>query len=93
MNRENNIQILNQLCESLKNKNLNLENDSNNYLFNEITSIIKALRINSVNCINFIKKIKEIYNSKIGKYNINLVYKKRLYDNGYILKMTNDMKF
>jgi len=93
LNRENNIQILHKLCELLKNKNLNLENDSNNYLFNEITSIIKALRINSVNCINLIKKIKELYNSKIGKYNINRVYKEHLYDNGYILKMKKDMKF
>ena len=91
--RENNIQILNKLCESLDNKNLNLENDNNNPLFNQITTIIKELRVNSVNCINLIKKIKEIYNSKIGKYNIHRVYKERLYDNGYILKMKKDMKF
>ena len=92
-NREKNIEILKELCYLLDKKKLDLEKDKNNKLLTDIVSIIQNLRVDSINCILIIKKIKEIYNSNSEKYNVDKIYKDHLYDKKYTLKMKKDMLF
>ena len=94
-NRESNIQSLKQLDKSLQNY-IN-DNDRNKIesIIPTINQLINEIRINSINIVNYMVKIRETssYNSNREKYNLNNINKAYLYDNDYLINMENDMNF
>ena len=91
--RDSNIANLKKIDESLQNK---LNNNSiNNSLIEYIIKIINDLRINSVNIIMNMNKLREnsSYGKIKGKFNFNKVNKAYNYNKDYLLKMKNDMNF
>ena len=63
--------------------------------FDKISNIIKFLRINAVNIILQIEKIREkcSYCELKGKYILNNANKSYLYDENYLVNMPNNIKF
>ena len=64
-------------------------------LFDKIQNIIKYLRINAVNIINQISKVREIssYYEMRGKWDPDKANKAYLYNNNYLLNMRKNIKF
>ena len=92
-NREKNINDLkkfDQIIESTSNNN-NLKNS----VLTDIQNTIKSLRINSINVVHYMNKIKEIssYNLQKGKYNLDKLNSAYLYDENYLIKMKKDVNF
>jgi hypothetical protein len=94
-NREKNIEDLKKFDEIIETTFPDKEQQLNDQLLLDIQNCIKALRVNSVNIINYMNKIREIstYNSQKGKYNLDKLNSAYLYDPNYLSKMRNDMDF
>ena len=94
-NREKNIEDLKKFDEIIETTFPDKEQQLNDQLLLDIQNCIKALRVNSVNIVNYMNKIREIstYNSQKGKYNLDKLNSAYLYDPNYLSKMRNDMDF
>ena len=100
--RENNIHSLKRYINSLVNSNNYFEDDENekikknreNIIMN-IISLIKSLRLNSVNTVTHFLKVREIvtYYTLVGKIDLKEINKDYKYDENYLNKMKNDMLF
>ena len=100
--RENNISSLKRYVYSLVNSTNYFEDEEDekikknreNIILNMI-SLIKSLRINSVNVITHFIKVREIvtYYNLVGKIDMKLINKEYKYDENYLIKMKNDMYF
>ena len=93
-NRENNIIKLKKYNNYLE-KCLKEKKEIEVNFFDKISSIIKFLRINAVNIILQIEKIREkcSYYELKGKYNLNNANKSYLYDENYLINMPKTIKF
>ena len=93
-NRENNIFKLKKYNNYLE-KCLKEKKEIEVNFFDKISSIIKFLRINAVNIILQIEKIREkcSYYELKGKYNLNNANKSYLYDENYLINLPKDIKF
>lgn len=99
--RENNIRSLKKYVFSLINgsnyfedENEKLKKHKDN-LISSIISLIKSLRLNSVNVIMHFSKVRELstYYTLVGKIDMKLINKDYIYDENYLIKMQNDMDF
>ena len=100
--RENNINSLKRYIISLVNSSNYFEDDENekikknreNVIMN-IISLIKSLRLNSVNTVTHYLKVREIvtYYTLVGKIDLKEINKDYKYDENYLNKMKNDMLF
>ena len=100
--RENNIHSLKRYINSLVNSNNYFEDDENekikknreNIIMN-IISLIKSLRLNSVNTVTHFLKVREIvtYYTLVRKIDLKEINKDYKYDENYLNKMKNDMLF
>ena len=102
ISRDNNIHSLQRnviaLCQN--NNYLGIEEDEK-YKRNreknilEIISYVKALRINSINVINYFIRVRELvtYNRNIGKIDMKLINSDFKYRDDYLKKMIRDMDF
>ena len=100
--REENIHSLKRYVFSLVNNSNYLEDEEDekikknkDSIILNIISLIKSLRINSLNVITHFLKIREIvtYYNLVGKIDMKLINKEYNYDENYLIKMKNDMMF
>ena len=92
--RETNITNLKKIIKKLdENKNLNL--NSNSDLINEIINIIKNLRLNAINIVIYINKVRELsfYYYFQGKFDLTKIKNEYIYNNNYLLQMNQDLNF
>ena len=102
ISRENNIHSLRRYIFALINgmnyfeeeENENIKKNREKVIMN-IISLIKSLRLNSVNAVTHFLKVREVvtYYTLIGKIDIKLISKEYKYDENYLIKMNNDMNF
>ena len=100
--RENNIHSLRRYIFALINSINYLEDEENekikknreNIIIN-IISLIKSLRLNSINVVNYFLKVREIasYYNLFEKIDLKLISEEYKYDERYLNKMINDMDF
>ena len=95
MNRNKNIELLKNLNIVLKENNIFNENKISKDLLKEIIDCIKAIRINAVNIINSLIKVRESMNcySLEDKINFERIHKNFLFDNNYLLKINSELSF
>ena len=93
-NRENNIFKLKKYISYLEKCTKEKKEIEVNF-FDKISSLIKFLRINAVNIIIQIEKIREkcSYYELKGKYILNNANKSYLYDENYLINMPKNIKF
>ena len=100
--RENNIHSLQRYIFALVNSGNYFENDEDGRIkrnrediIMNIISLIKSLRLNSVNVVTHFTKVRELstYNKLVGKIDMNLINKEYNYDEKYLIKMRTDMNF
>ena len=87
--REKNIESLIKIIKILESQRMQ-EN-----ILNEIISIIKSLRLNAVNIVFYMMKIRELafYYYFQGKWDLTKIKRDYLYNNNYLLKMRDDLSF
>ena len=85
LSRENNIESLIKSMKILDTQSLK-EN-----LLKEVISVIKALRLNAINVVFYMMKFRELsfYYYFQGKFDLTQIKKEYLYNNNYLLKMTD----
>ncbi len=95
MNRNKNIELLKNLNIVLKENNIFNEKKISKDLLKEIIDCIKAIRINAVNIINSLIKVRESMNcySLEDKINFERIHKNFLFDNNYLLKINSELSF
>ena len=100
--RENNIHSLQRYIFSLINSSNYFEDEEDENIkknresiISNIISLVKSLRLNSVNVITHFLKVREIvtYYNLVGKIHMKLINKDYKYDEKYLGKMRNDMDF
>ena len=100
--RENNIHSLKRYIYSLVNSANYFEDEENEKnkknresIILNIISLVKSLRINSINVVTHFLKVREIitYYNLVGKIDMKLINKEYKYDENYLIKMRNDMSF
>lgn len=89
LSRENNIESLIKIIKILESQIIK-EN-----LLKEVINIIKALRLNAVNVVFYMMKVRELsfYYYFQGKFDLTQIKKEYLYNNNYLIKMTDDLNF
>ena len=89
LNRENNIESLIKIIRAIESQN-EIEN-----LLKEVINIIKSLRLNAVNIVFYMQKIRELsfYYYFQGKWDLTKIRKDYLFNNNYLLKMKDDLNF
>ena len=89
LSRESNIESLIKIMKILDTQIIK-EN-----LLKEAMSIIKALRLNAINVVFYMVKVRELsfYYYFQGKFDLTQIKKEYLYNNNYLLKMTDDLNF
>ena len=92
MNRIKNIDLLKKLNNKIKENN---DNKISKELLKEIIDCIKAIRINSVNVVNNLIKVREAMTcfSLEDKINFEKINKNYFFDNNYLLKMNSELSF
>ena len=87
--RENNIESLIKIIRILETENMK------DNLLKEVISIIKSLRLNAVNIVFYMIKIRELafYYYFQGKWDLTKIKIDYLYNNSYLLKMKDDLNF
>ena len=99
--RENNIHSLQRYLFSLDNcgnyfdeENEKIKRNRESIIMN-IISLIKSLRLNSINVVTHFLKVREIstYYKLVGKIDMKLINKDYNYDEKYLVKMRTDMNF
>ena len=95
INRIKNIGILKKLNNNIKENKTIGDNIVNKELLKEIVEVIKAIRINSVNVVNNLIKVRETMTcfSLEDKINFDKINKDYLFDNNYLLKMNSELSF
>ena len=100
ISRDNNVHSLQiDVIALSQNQNIFKENEKHirnrEKLILEIISYVKALRINSINVINYFLKVREIvtYYRLIGKIDMKLINSNYKYSDDYLKKMKKDMNF
>ena len=85
--RENNIDSLIKIIRVLENQNMK------DNLLKEVITIIKSLRLNAVNIVFYMTKIRELsfYYYFQGKWDLTKIKKDYLYNNIYLLIMIDDL--
>ena len=93
--REKNIQLLRKFEEIVESTFPEGNQQLNDSILNDIINVIEALRYNSINCVNSLIKVRELsyYKSLNGKFDFNKMNKAYIYNNDYLIKMKDDMKF
>ena len=93
INRIKNIELLKKLNNKIKENSDT--NTINKELLKEIINCIKAIRINSVNVINNLIKVKEAMTcfSLEDKINFDKINKNYCFGNNYLLKMNSELTF
>ena len=93
--REKNIDDLKKFDEIIKTSFPDKEKKLNEQILLDIQNCIKLLRVNSVNIVNYMYKIREIstYSFQKGKYNLEKLNPAYLYNPNYLIEMKNDMDF
>ena len=93
--REKNIQLLKKYEDIIKNNCTNEKQTNNNLIILDIVNIIKNIRLNSINIINDLVKVRELssYSIQKGKYNLNDINPLYKIDENYILRMQSDLNF
>ena len=94
-NRLKNIELLKQLNNTIKLNNNNGELKVGKDIIKSVVDCIKAIRINSINVINNIIKIRESLTcySIEDKVDFDVLFKNFGYDNNYLLKMNSELSF
>ena len=94
-NRLKNIELLKQLNNTLKLNNINGELRIGKDTIKRVVDCIKAIRLNSVNVINNIIKVRESLScfSIEDKINFKILNKNFSFDNNYLLKMNSELSF
>ena len=89
LSRESNIESLIKIMKILDTQIIK-EN-----LLKEAMNIIKALRLNAINVVFYMVKVRELsfYSYFQGKFDLTQIKKEYLYNNNYLLKMTDDLNF
>ena len=89
INRENNIESLLKIIRALEGQ---IMEDN---LLKEVVNIIKSLRLNAVNIVFYMMKVRELafYNYFQGKWDLTKIKRDYLYNNSYLLKMKDDLYF
>ena len=89
-NRENNISNLIK-----KIKSFDVKKEANKSLLKEVISIIKNLRLNAVNIVIYINRVRELgfYYYFQGKWDLIKLKDEYLYNNNYLLQMNEDLNF
>ena len=90
--RETNITNLKKIIKKLDEKE---ESNTNSDLINEIISIIKQLRLNAINIVIYINRVRELsfYYYFQGKFDLTKIKNEYIYDNNYLLQMNHDLNF
>ena len=94
-NRENNIFKLKKYNSVLEKYVIDKNDQVEQNIFDKIQNTIKFLRLNAVNVINQMGKIREIasYYELKGKWDPRRANRAYLYNSHYLLNMTNNIKF
>ncbi len=94
-NRLKNIELLKQLSNTIKLNNNNGELKVGKDIIKSVVDCIKAIRINSINVINNIIKIRESLTcySIEDKVDFDVLFKNFGFDNNYLLKMNSELSF
>ena len=94
-NRLKNIELLKQLSNTIKLNNNNGELKVSKDIIKSVVDCIKAIRINSINVINNIIKIRESLTcySIEDKVDFDVLFKNFGFDNNYLLKMNSELSF
>ena len=94
-NRLKNIELLKQLNNTIKLNNNNGELKVGKDIIKSVVDCIKAIRINSINVINNIIKIRENLTcySIEDKVDFDVLFKNFGFDNNYLLKMNSELSF
>ena len=89
-NRETNINKMKKII-----KILDAEKEPNSNLIKEIVKIIKNLRLNAVNIVIYINRVRELsfYYYFQGKLDLTKIKNEYMYNNNYLLQMNNDLCF
>ena len=89
-NRETNINKLKKII-----KILDTEKEPNPNIIKEIVKIIKNLRLNAVNIVIYINRVRELsfYYYFQGKLDLTKMKNEYMYNNNYLLQMNNDLCF
>ena len=100
ISRDNNVHSLQRDVVALT-QNQNILREDEKFIRNrekiilEIISYVKALRINSINVINYFLRVRELitYYRLIGKIDMKLINSNYKYSDDYLKKMRRDMDF
>ncbi len=89
--REKNIQVLIKFNEIIGNEEENIDDS----IIIDSVNILKKVRINSLNCVNNLIKVREItlFHKQNGKYNIKNMDPSYKYNENYLMKMKYDLNF
>ena len=82
---------------NLKNiiKLIDAKKEANSEEIKEIINLIKSLRLNAVNIVIYINRVRELgfYYYFQGKWDLTKIKNEYMYDNNYLLQMNNDLFF
>ena len=89
-NRENNI---NNLIKKIK--IIEAQKEANQSILKEVINIIKNLRLNAMNIVIYINRVRELgfYYYFQGKWDLIKIKDEYLYNNNYLLQMNEDLNF
>ena len=89
-NRENNIENLIKIIKTLE-----TQKEANQNLLKEAINIIKNLRLNAVNIVIYINRVRELgfYYYFQGKWDLTKIKSEYMYNNNYLLQMSEDLNF
>ena len=89
-NRENNIENLIKIIKTLE-----TQKEANQNLLKEAINIIKNLRLNAVNIVIYINRVRELgfYYYFQGKWDLTKIKNEYMYNNNYLLQMSEDLNF
>ena len=89
-NRENNIENLIKVV-----KMIDAQKIENKVLLKEVVNLIKNLRLNAVNIVIYINRVRELgfYYYFQGKWDLTKLKEEYMYNNNYLLQMNEDLNF
>ena len=95
--RENTILLIKDLDITYYEEKMNehQNEDEQNAIISKLEQAFKHLRVHSVNCVNHMKKLREIitYDAVGGKFNVDNINPHFNFNRHYLLKMKSDLDF
>ena len=90
INRENNIENLIKIIRMIDN-----QKELNQNILKDVINIIKNLRLNAVNIVIYINRVRELgfYYYFQGKWDLTKIKNEYTYNNNYLLQMNEDLNF